>query len=342
VVYTSEVTTRGRVQTLRFVSEKLRGNALGDPFERDLHVYLPEGYDGGAERYPVIYLLAGFTGSGASMLNWSAWQENLPDKLDRLIRNHAMPRCIAVFPDCFTRLGGSQYVNSAAMGRYEDYLCEELVPLVDEKFRTLGAKGRGIAGKSSGGYGALWLCLQRPGLFAAAGCHSGDCAFELSEQRHFAPAALALEQRGGMAAFWRVLREGYRPTGQDIDLMQVLADAAAFSPAPTPAEPWGFSLPFDTDTALTRPEILAHWREFDPLVVAAVRPEGLRRLSLLYLDVGRSDEYLLQFGARLLCRELHRLGIAYRYEEFDGGHRNTAHRYDISLPALSAALTQDR
>jgi enterochelin esterase family protein len=322
------------------VSEKLRGNALGDPVERDMHIYLPDGYDTGGERYPVVYLLAGFTGTGASMLNWNAWQENLPAKLDRLIGTGTMPRCIAVFPDCFTRLGGSQYVNSEAMGRYEDYLCDEVLPLVDERFRTLGAAGRGIAGKSSGGYGSLWLCLRRPGLFAAAASHSGDCAFDVCFGPHFGEAALRLEQLGGMEAFWKTLAEGYRPSGQDIELMTALCNAAAYSPPPDRhEEPWGFSLPFDPKTALPRPPVLDHWRRFDPLHAVADRPDGLRRLRLLYLDVGRADEYLLQFGARLLCRELDRLGIRYRYEEFEGGHRNTAHRYDISLPALAAALT---
>jgi enterochelin esterase-like enzyme len=345
VVYTSDVTAvRGQIQTLRIQSERLRGNSLGDPHERALHVYLPSSYDAspGTARFPVIYLLAGFTGSGASMLNWTAWQENLPAKLDRLIGDGAMAPCIVVFPDCFTRLGGSQYVNSTAMGRYEDYLCDEVVPFVDEKFRTLGARGRGIAGKSSGGYGALWLSLQRPGLFAAAASHSGDCAFELCMDPHFGETAMRLQQLGGMAAFWKSLQEGYRPTGADTELMQQLCNAAAYSPAVepnAPAEPWGFALPFDPETALTRPEVAAHWRKFDPLHAVTARPEGFRRLSLLYIDVGRADEYLLQFGARLLCRELDRLGIGYRYEEFEGGHRNTSHRYDVSLPALSAALS---
>ncbi len=343
MVYTTVVTgARGRVETLWFESEKLRGNALGDPHERALHVYLPSGYEAAAgAHYPTIYLLAGYTGTGASLLNWNAWQENLPQKLDRLIGSGAMAPCIAVFPDCFTRLGGSQYVNSRAMGPYEDYLCDEVVSLVDARYRTTGAKGRGIAGKSSGGYGALWLCLQRPGLFSAAACHSGDCAFELCFQPHFGEAAVALQERGGLSAFWNALHDGYRPTGRDIELMTLLCNAAAYSPAAgADDEPGGFVLPFDPKTGLTRPEVFAHWRTFDPLQAAAARPAGLRQLSLLYLDVGRSDEYLLQLGARLLCRELDRLGISYRYEEFEGGHRNTTHRYDVSLPALVAALTE--
>jgi enterochelin esterase-like enzyme len=337
---------RGRIETLWFESEKLRGNALGDPHERALYVYLPPGYDDGAAqgtRYPTITFLAGYTGTGASLLNWTAWQENLPQKLDRLIGTGAMAPCIAVFPDCFTRLGGSQYVNSSAMGPYEDYLCDELVPLVDARFRTRGAKGRGIAGKSSGGYGALWLCLQRPGFFTAAACHSGDCAFELAFQPHFGEVAVALQEKGGLPAFWKLLQEGYQPTGRDFELMTVLCNSAAYSPETgAEDEPGGFVLPFDTETGLTRPDVFAHWCTFDPLRAVVARPVGLRQLSLLYLDVGRSDEFLLQLGARMLVRELERLGIHCRYEEFEGGHRNTTFRYDVSLPALVAALSEKR
>jgi enterochelin esterase-like enzyme len=343
VVYTTVVTgARGRVETLWFESEKLRGNPLGDPHERALYVYLPPGYEtavSAGARYPTIFMLAGYTGSGASLLNWNAWQENLPQKLDRLIGSGALPPCIAVFPDCFTRLGGSQYVNSRAMGPYEDYLCDEVVPLVDERYRTRGAKGRAIAGKSSGGYGALWLCLRRPSFFAAAACHSGDCAFELCFQPYFGSVAVALEGKGGLSTFWNALREGYQPTGRDHELMTLLCNSAAYSPEGHDDEPGGFALPFDPKTGLTRREVFDHWRDFDPLQAVQARPAGLRQLSLLYLDVGRADEFQLQLGARLLCRELDRLGIHYRYEEFEGGHRNTSHRYDVSLPALVSSLS---
>jgi enterochelin esterase family protein len=47
---------------------------------------------------------------------------------------------IAVLPDCFTRYGGSQYVNSSATGNYEDYLTEEIIPFVDEQFSTIKDK----------------------------------------------------------------------------------------------------------------------------------------------------------------------------------------------------------
>src|ERR1700722_9147565 len=152
--------TRGKVVALEHQSEVLRGNALGDPAVRTLHVYTPPGY-GEGQRYPVVFLPHGFTGTGASYLSWSAWQEPLPQRLDRLIGSGDLPPCLVALPDCFTRLGGSQYVNSPAQGRYLDYLCDELVPAVDRELATLGDGGRAVAGKSSGGIGAVWACLER-------------------------------------------------------------------------------------------------------------------------------------------------------------------------------------
>lgn len=329
---------RGRVEAVSFDSGLLRGNPFDDPTERELLVWLPPGYDREPDRrYATLYFLAGYTGTGRAFLNWSAWQESLPERLERLVAERRCPPFVAVMPDCFTTLGGSQYVDSRALGPYESHLAEEVVPLVDARFRTLGSAGRAVLGKSSGGIGALWLAMRRPGLFAAAASHSGDCAFEISLAQAFPGAAVALERWGGVEPLLAALRRGEPPDGRDIDLLGTLCCAAAYSPEPAP-EPWGFSLPFDLETGATRPEVFEHWLSFDPVRAAARHRDALAGLKLLYLDAGRSDEYQLQLGARLLSRELHRLGVPHRHEEFDGGHRNTAHRYDVSVPAICEAL----
>ncbi len=328
---------RGTVEVHRLESRCLADNPLGDPADRLLAVYLPPGYAQGRAPYPVLYFLAGYTGTGLSFLNWTAWQENLPDRLDRLIGNGRMPPVIAIFPDCFTRLGGSQYVNSVALGRYEDHVCDEIVPEVERRYRTLGAAGRGILGKSSGGIGALWLAMRRPGLFAAAASHSGDCAFELSLARSFPDAAVQIARRGGVSEVLGQVRAGRAPEGSAIDLMNVLCCSAAYSPQPA-REPWGFALPFDLATAALVPPVFEHWLTFDPVRAAGRYAGALSSLRLLYLDAGTQDEYALQFGARQLSRELFRLGIAHRHEEFEGGHRATAHRYDVSVPLMATAL----
>ena len=119
----------GRVDTPYLQSTVLQGNLPGDPVERMLPVYLPPGYDENpTKRYPVIYVLAGHGGRGPLMLASSAWGESFPERIDRLIRTEAMPPVIAVLPDCWTIFGGAQYINSTALGRYEDYLTDELIP----------------------------------------------------------------------------------------------------------------------------------------------------------------------------------------------------------------------
>src|SRR3954468_3837891 len=132
--------SQGTVQTLRYTSKVLARNPLGDPTTRDVIVYLPPGYDGSDERYPSVYCLTGFTGRGRMLLNDNAFTPNLAERMDRLIAAGTIRPMIVVMPDCFTHYGGSQYINSTATGRYEDYLTEEIVPFVDENFRTVTSR----------------------------------------------------------------------------------------------------------------------------------------------------------------------------------------------------------
>ena len=113
-------------------------------------------YDEGAtrgrgRRFPVLYDLVGFTGSGLAHVAWKNFSENVPERAARLVHERKMGPAIVVFPDCFTALGGNQYVNSSAIGDYADYLTQEIVPFVDREFRTLASRDhRGCFGKSSG------------------------------------------------------------------------------------------------------------------------------------------------------------------------------------------------
>ena len=118
----------GTVVLLEHDSTILRDNALRDPHVRKLAVWLPPQYEGsGNRRFPVLYDLVGFTGSGLSHVAWKNFSENVPERVARLIHERRMAPTIMVFPDCFTALGGNQYVNSSAIGNYADYLVRELV-----------------------------------------------------------------------------------------------------------------------------------------------------------------------------------------------------------------------
>ncbi len=77
---------RGSLETLTIASRALEGNLLGDPTTRQVVVYLPEGYEDGADEYPLMVDLVGFTGSGFSHVGWKAFWESVPQRAERLIQ----------------------------------------------------------------------------------------------------------------------------------------------------------------------------------------------------------------------------------------------------------------
>ncbi|MBK6351285.1 MAG: hypothetical protein IPF50_16520 [Proteobacteria bacterium] len=176
--------TGGTVVVLEHRSKILADNPLGDPAQRKLGVWLPHEYDsdathGRGRRFPVFYDLVGFTGTGIAHLNWKPFSENVAERAARLVRDQRMGPAIIVFPDCFTSLGGNQYVNSSAIGNYADFLLDEVIPLVDREFRTLASRDhRGCFGKSSGGYGAMIHGMKYASHWGAIANHSGDAYFD--------------------------------------------------------------------------------------------------------------------------------------------------------------------
>jgi S-formylglutathione hydrolase FrmB len=329
-----------RVDWHNFPSRLLADNPLGDPATRRLPVILPPGYDANAERrYPVIYGLTGFSGRGAMMLNATSWGPNLQERLDRLWAG-GMPPFLVVLPDCFTRFGGSQYLNSTATGRYEDYITEEIVPFIDSQYRTIaGPEGRGVFGKSSGGYGALIMGMRHADLFGAIACHSGDSCFQLCYYPDFPKAATVINKAGGLAAWFQAFEAKEKKDRADMEAINIVAMAACYSP--TPGAPLNLDLPFDLHTCALYPDVWARWQTWDPINMLDRYAEALRSLRLLFIDCGTRDEFNLQYGARQLVQGLRARNIACEHEEFDDGHMDIPYRYDVSLPKLAAALSGD-
>ncbi len=318
-------------------SDVLRDNPLGDPFVRQVPLYLPPGYQGSQTRYPSVYVLTGFTGRGTMLLNDSAWEENIAQRMDRLISQGQVRPMILVMPDCFTRIGGSQYLNSSAVGRYEDHVIQELVPLMDQKYRTLADRDhRGVVGKSSGGYGSVILSMRHPDVFGLMASHSGDMYFEYCYKSDIIRSLRVLKKYGGLDKFWNEFPTIHPKDSDFFALLNTLAMSACYSPNPT--APHGFDLPFDLETGELREEVWARWLEWDPVYLVDKHLDALRSLRLIYLDAGLRDEFNLQFGARIFSRRLHERGIAYIHEEFEDGHMNVQYRYDNSLKAISQAL----
>lgn len=325
---------RYQVVVERVTSPALEGNPLGDPATRELPLLVPEGHD--ARRpTPLVFVLAGFSGTGRMALNEDPWSEGMKERVERLASDGKLGPMLYAFPDCFTRYGGSQYLDSSATGGYETCLVRDLVGAVRARFAVSRI---GAVGKSSGGYGALVQAMRHPEVFAAAACHAGDMAFEYAYVPDFPKLVRAAWRHGGVKGVLDHFAASHKKRGKLLDVMNVVAMAACYSP--DPSEPLGFALPFDLYSGAIRPSVWARWLEQDPVRMLD-QPryvEALRGLRLLFLDAGTQDEYSLDLGARIFSARLKQLGVAHTHQEFDDGHMGVSYRYDVSLPLLWEAL----
>jgi hypothetical protein len=367
-----QVEPRGRFEQQTVVSRALEGNPLGDPHERPLWVYLPPGCgDDPGRRFPSIYVIQGFTGQVDMWWNRTALRPTVPELVDELFaaaegsgephdgpagRRSGPPRAegsgnrrggapvnkvppaIVAFVDCWTSLGGSQFLNSAATGRYLDYLCDEVVAFVDRRYPTLPEREhRGIAGKSSGGYGAMVAPMLRPDVFGALASHAGDALFEHCYLPDVAKATRALRDHydGSYERFFADFAT--RPAmskESDGALLNIWAMAACYS-----AEADGtVTLPFDPATGRLRDEVWARWLALDPVRMAAGHAEQLRGLRGIYLDAGRHDQFYLDLGAAAFSAELDALGVEHVFELFDATHSAIEYRYPLGLAFLADRL----
>jgi enterochelin esterase-like enzyme len=360
----------GTVVVLEHVSQILKDNPLGDPHVRKLAVWLPPQYDARSgphsskPRFPVLYDLVGFTGSGLAHVAWKAFGDNVPERAARLIREGKMAPAIIVFPDCFTALGGNQYVNSSAIGGYADYLTREIIPFVDREFRTQASREhRGCFGKSSGGYGAILHGMKYAQYWGAIANHSGDAYFDfvywhdwpntLNElTKHRVPKrkagrydALRESRRKGLAEgkddgriarFLKAISTREKLSGAEVHAIMNLCMAATYDP--DPRAPNGFRVPFNLESGEPLEERWRRWRSHDPIHLVQKYRAGLKSLRGIYIDCGWHDQFHIHYGTRILSKELSAAGIAHTYEEFDDNHSDIDYRMDVSLPFLSRAL----
>jgi hypothetical protein len=331
----------GRLDDHVVPSRLLRDNPLGDPADRPLQVYVPPGYDDEPDRrYPSVYVLQGYTGMLPMWHNRAPFRLTFPEAVDELFATGGAPPCLVVFVDAWTAYGGSQFVDSPGTGAYHSYICDEIVPFVDGRYRTLAApEHRGVLGKSSGGFGAMITPMLRPDLFGGLASHAGDSLYEAAYIEGFAKAARALRDHydGSYEKFWADFRS--RPAmskPDDGNLAITYGCAAAFS-----ADDDGtVLLPFDVHTGRLIDDVWARWLAWDPVRMVPRYAEALRGLRAIWLDAGTHDEWYLDLGAEAVRRELAAIGVEdVRFELFDAGHGGIDYRYPLSLAYLAERLS---
>jgi S-formylglutathione hydrolase FrmB len=332
----------GSLDRLVVESELLASNSLGDPTRRPLWVYRPPGIERDHPReLPSIYVIQGFTGQLDMWTRREPWERHMIERLDEMYASGECPDAIVAFVDCWTTYGGSQFLDSTSTGPYQSYLCDEVVPFVDEHYPTAADRERrGLTGKSSGGYGAMVVPMMRPDAFGALASHAGDALFECCYAADFRDVARQLrdDYEGSYDVFFDRLREAdpvsFEKHGKPLE---IYGYATCYSPDPD--RPGKALLPFDVATGRLVDEVWERWLALDPVRMAPDRAEALRSMRRIYLDAGKGDEYYLDLGAQAFSAELERLGVDHTLELFDGKHGGLTYRYPGAIRELALGIS---
>ena len=307
----------------RIHARSLDGNFLGDPSERDIIIVEHNSKDS----TPVLIGLAGFYGTTQSFLNRSFTSQDFLGMLEKMAERDSINSFIIALPDTMTSLGGNQYLNSDAVGNYEDFIVRDVIGFLRERY---GKRNLGIFGKSSGGFGSYTLSVRHPDLFQGFVDVSGDAGFEYSYLRDFPSAISALRERG-LSGFLKYHREKESHTSSDLNANSAIAMAAFYSP--NIAAERRIDLPFDIETGRIREKTWSRWLEFDPLRNIESYFDSLTDMKVI-LQTGKKDEFSINIGIEGMSRILSSNGVKHDFSEYDEGHFGIDYLYGKSIPSL--------
>jgi len=307
-------------------SAALKGNLLGDPAQSRVAIYLPPSYRRSPERrYPTLYLLHGYLGSfesfGAQAGTPGYQGMQLATMMDDLIGREIVRDMIVVVPNGRNAYFGSFYTNSSVTGGWEDFIVKELVSWIDANYRTVSnPDGRGVAGHSMGGYGAIMLAMKHPEVFSAVYALSPCCLGLEADLGRDNPAWLKANQLRS--------KDQLQPKPRSLDEFYstaFIALSAALSPNPAKAGLY-VDLPFEERSGqlVVNEAAYSNWRSKMPLYVVEQYRPNLQKLRGIYLDYGALEQFShIRVTARAFSGELASRGIAHTFEVYaNGDHEN--------------------
>jgi len=289
-----------------------------------------------------VYVIQGYTGHVAMWANRTPFRQPFIETADTVFASGQAPGCVVVYVDAWTAYGGSQFVDSPGTGAYHSYLCDEVVPWVDARYRTLADRdSRAISGKSSGGFGAMITPMLRPDLFGSLATHAGDTLYELCYVPEFGKAVRYLRDYDhDINRWWDDFRSRPAFTKQADDTLLILLGCTACFSAREDGTP---ELPFDPRSGVLRPEVWQRWLDWDPVRMVERYAEAVRSLRSIWIDAGTRDEWFLDLGAEAFRTELQRVGVPddrVRFELFDAAHGGIDYRYPLALSWLAHRLAR--
>ena len=317
----------GKLERITVHGESLVGNLAADPPDRLVSVYLPPSYAVSPKRrYPVLYLLHGFTDSDDHWFGLSGQHfVNVPTAASKAFASGSR-EFIIVMPNAYTRYQGSMYSSSVVTGDWEAFVAHDLVSYIDLHYRTLANRAsRGLAGHSMGGYGTLRIGMKYPDVFSSLYSMNPCCMGPLLH-----PPVEAVE----LAAKVQTAEDIQKA---DFYTKAMLASAAAWSPNPR-NPPTYFDLPVKDGQVLE--DVVARWAANAPLAMVDQYIFSLRKYDAIAIDAGDKDLGDIAATVRTMDKMLKDYGIAHDFEIYDGDHVNrVGERLETKvLPFFSAHL----
>ncbi len=298
-------------------SNILKNNPLNDEFKREI-IRIENNID---DNTPVFIGLAGFFGSSRSFMNKSYTNIDFYGILKILKEKYGF---IFILPDTMTYYRGNQYVNSPAVGNYEDFLTTEVVNYIMEKY---GKRDIFLFGKSSGGFGSIMLSIRHGDIFKGFIDISGDSYFTYSYMQDF-PAAYSVLKKNGLKVFLNEFNNKFIHTQDELTAMNIIAMSAFYS-----FNDKDFDLPFNLTDGSINEEIWNKWLSYDPVKVLQQKFRNIEGKKII-LQTGIYDEYKMYIGMNMIHNILNEKNIEHKYMEYPAGHFNTNHFYLDSFPEI--------
>lgn len=316
----------GSKERVTLHSKALEGNLIGDTPVREISIYLPPGYHTNPEvRYPVLYMLHGFTDSDNQWFGFENHWINLPSIVDSAIQSGISREMIVVMPNAYNSFKGSLYSSSLTIGDWETFITQELVDFIDQRYRTMADKNsRGLAGHSMGGYGTIRLGMKYPDVYAAIYLLSPCC---MSEN---------MNSNAGLIKNVTAVTTKEQLAEQPFFVSATLAGAAAWAPNPK-KPPLYLDVPFKDGTV---DENIANKLAANAtLSVLDQYIYNLKKLKAIGMDAGEQD-YGISAATRQLHERLEAYEIDHLYESYQGDHLNKISQRirDHVLPYFSKNL----
>lgn len=321
----------GKVERAKVHGVSLEGNLSGDSPDRDVSVYLPPSYSGSpGKRYPVIYMLHGYTDSDDKWMGPTKHWIHLPTVLSRAIAEGRSGEFIVVMPNAFTRFEGSMYSSGVTTGDWESFVSKELVAWVDGRYRTLAKpESRGIAGHSMGGYGAMRIGMKHPDVFSSVYLLSPCC---------LTPSRRGARPSSGPSVA-ELIRDDDAFRSAPFGVKIVIASAAAWAPNPT-NPPFYLDLPVKNGEA--RPDVAERLSANALLALLDQYIYAIRGLRGFGFDAGDKDTSIAA-SIRVLDEHLRAYGVPHKFAIYDGDHVNRVEqRIETEmLPFFSKLLARE-